>query len=168
MAEMGTPYRGRLRSRRAENLVDSGVDPAMAMTWAALPELVIGPDAAELGRATGRPVTSVAEAVLQLGESLGIDRLADRLRQTVPRGRWGAAAWRGLRDDLDDLRRAATRHALEDYGDEPEPEAVVRFLVDRAHPIAEVTKLLRDIETEAEPSLDAVAVAVRRIRRAIA
>ncbi|MDQ3896703.1 MAG: NAD-glutamate dehydrogenase, partial [Actinomycetota bacterium] len=104
---------------------------------------------------------------LQLGESLGIDRLADRLRQTVPRGRWGTAAWLGLHDDLDDLRRAAARRALLDYADEPAPEAVLRFLVDRAHQVGEVTRLLRDIESEPQPSLDAVAVAVRTVRRAI-
>ncbi|MDQ4088895.1 MAG: NAD-glutamate dehydrogenase, partial [Actinomycetota bacterium] len=139
----------------------------MAARWAGLPELEVGPDAADLARTTGRPVTAVAEAVLQLGESLGIDRLVDRLRQATPAGRWGRAAWHGLVDDLDHLRRAAARRALADHPDLPEPEAVLRFLVDRAHPVAEVTRLLREIESEAEPSLDAVAVATRAVRRAI-
>jgi hypothetical protein len=44
---------------------------------------------------------------------------------------------------------------------------VLRFLVDRAHQVGEVTRLLRDIESEPQPSLDAVAVAVRTVRRAI-
>ncbi|HUR23057.1 MAG TPA: hypothetical protein VMZ73_04215, partial [Acidimicrobiales bacterium] len=108
------------------------------------------------------------EAVLQLGESLGIDRLGDRLRQARPRGRWGRAAWRGLVDDLDHLRRLAARRALDDHPGTPEPEAVLRFLVERAHDVAQVTRLLRDIEGETEPSLDAVAVATRAVRAAIA
>ncbi|HEX2048511.1 MAG TPA: NAD-glutamate dehydrogenase domain-containing protein [Acidimicrobiales bacterium] len=166
--DLGTPHRRRLRARRAEALMDSGLDPAMAVRWAALPELAIGPDASDLARLTGRPVTAVAGAVLQLGESLGIDRLADRLSQAVPHGRWATAAWRGLHDDLDDLRRAAARRALVDYPDQPEPEAVLRFLVDQAHPVAEVTRLLRDIESEPQPSLDAIAVAVRAVRRVVA
>ena len=165
--DVGTPYRRRLRSRRAEALLDTGLQPGLAPRWAALPELAIGPDAADLARATHRPVTAVAEAVLQLGESLGIDRLSDRLGHAVPQGRWGTAAWQGLREDLDDLRRGAARRALVDYPEEPEPEAVLRFLVDRAHAVAEVTRLLREIEGEPQPSLDAVAVAVRTVRRAI-
>jgi glutamate dehydrogenase len=167
VAAMGTPYRRRLRARRAEALVDSGLEPEMALRWAGLPELEIGPDAAELARATGRTVVAVAEAVLQLGESLGIDRLVERLRLAAPQGRWGEAAWRGLVDDLDDLRRAAARRALDDHPGLPEPEAVLRFLVDRARPVAEVTRLLRDIESEPQPPLDAVAVATRAVRRAI-
>jgi len=165
--EIGTPYRRRLRARRAEALVDSGFPPEVAMSWAALADLEVGPDAAELARDTGRPVVAVAGAVLQLGESLGIDRLVDRLRQAVPEGRWGQAAWRGLIEDLDHLRRAAARRALEDHPDHPEPEAVLRFLVDRASPVGEITRLLRDIESETQPSLDAVAVATRAVRRAI-
>ena len=164
---VGTPYRRRLRARRAETLIDSGLEPAAALRWAALPELEVGPDAAELARATGRPVTAVAQAVLQLGESLGIDRLGERLRQAAPKGRWGRAAWRGLVDDLDDLRRAAAERALEDHPAEPEPEAVLRFLVDRAGHVGELTRLLREIEGEPQPSLDAVAVATRAVRRAI-
>ncbi len=168
IGSIGTPHRRRLRARRADALVDSGLDPAMALRWAALPDLEVGPDSAELARSTGRPVTAVAEAVLQLGESLGIDRLGERLGQAVPEGRWGRAAWRGLLDDLDHLRRAAAERALEDHADLTEAEAVLRFLVDRASHVGELTRLLREIESEPQPSLDAVAVATRAVRRAIA
>jgi glutamate dehydrogenase len=167
VAEVGTPYRRRLRARRAEALAGSGLDPTMAVTWAALPELEVGPDAADLARRTGRQVAAVAEAVLQLGESLGIDRLVERLRAAVPQGRWGLAAWRGLVDDLDELRRSAAQRALEGAPDGPEPDAVLRFLVERAGEVGEITRLLRDIDREPQPSLDAVAVATRAVRRAI-
>lgn len=167
IADLGTPYRRRLRARRAESLIDSGVDAALALRWAGLPELEIAPDAAELARSTGRQVPAVAEAVLQLGESLGIDRLLERLRQVPQTERWARAAWRGLVDDLDDLRRAAAARALGDHPDQPEGDAVVRFLGERAHQVGEITRLLRDIESEPRSSLDAVAVATRAVRRAI-
>ena len=167
VAGVGTPYRRRLRDRRIETLTDAGLAPALAARWACLPDLEIGPDAADLARATGRGVIAVAEVVLRLGEALGIDRLVDRLRLWAPQDRWGRAAWRGLVDDLDDLRRAAARRALEDHVDQPESEAVVRFLGARAGPVGEITRLLRDIEAEPQPSLDAVAVATRAVRRAI-
>jgi glutamate dehydrogenase len=168
IGSIGTPHRRRLRTLRADALVDSGLDPAMALRWAALPDLEVGPDSAELARSTGRPVTAVAEAVLQLGESLGIDRLGERLGQARPEDRWGRAAWRGLLDDLDHLRRAAAERALEDHADLTEGEAVLRFLGDRASDVGELTRLLREIESEPQPSLDAVAVATRAVRRAIA
>jgi NAD-specific glutamate dehydrogenase len=163
----GTPYRRRLRARRAETLAEGGIDAHLAVEWSGLPDLEVGPDAADLARATARPVPAVAEAILQLGESLGIDRLVERLHQATPAGRWGWAARRGLLDDLDDLRRHAARRALVDHPEAPEAEAVLRFLMDRARLVAEVTRLLRDIESETEPSLDAVAVATRAVRKVI-
>jgi glutamate dehydrogenase len=167
LAELGTPYRRRLRARRAEALIDAGLDPVLALRLAGLPELEIAPDAAALARSTGRAVTAVAEAVLQLGESLGVDRLADRLRQSAPSERWARAAWRGLVEDLDDLRRSAARRALEGHPDQAEPAAVLRFLVDRSKEVGEITRLLRDIDAEPQASLDALAVATRAVRRAI-
>ena len=167
VGELGTPYRRRLRAGRAERLVDGGLDPELARRWATLPELEIGPDAAELARGTGRPVAEVAEAVLQLGESLGVDRLLERLRQVAPEDRWARAAWRGLVDDLDDLRRWAARRALEDHAGTPGPDAVLAFLVERSKQVGEITRLLRDVEDDPQPSLDAVAVATRALRRAI-
>ena len=167
MAGLGTPYRRRLRARRADSLVDSGLDPALALRWAGLPELELGPDAAALARATGRRPTAVAGAILQLGESLGIDRLHDRLRPLAPTERWARAAWRGLVDDLDDLRRAAARRAFEEHPHQAEEEALVGFLGTRAHQVAEITRLLRDIEAYPQSSLDAVAVAARAVRHAI-
>jgi len=167
MAGVGTAYRFRLRARRVESLVEAGLEPPLAVRWACLPDLEIGPDAAELARTTGRPVTAVAEVVLQLGEALGIDRLVDRLSQSSPDDRWGRAAWRGLVDDLDDLRRSAARRALDDHHDQPEPEAVIRFLAARAGSVGVITRMLRDVESGPLTSLDAVAVATRAVRRAI-
>ncbi|HTJ76307.1 MAG TPA: NAD-glutamate dehydrogenase domain-containing protein [Acidimicrobiales bacterium] len=167
IGDLGTPYRRRLRARRAEQLIDGGLQPDLAVRWATLPELEIGPDAADLARTTARPVPAVAEAILQLGESLGVDRLVERLRQVTPTDRWGRAAWRGLVDDLDDLRRWAAHRALADHPGQPAPDAVLLFLVERSRQVGEITRLLRDVEDEPRPSLDAVAVATRAVRRAI-
>jgi NAD-specific glutamate dehydrogenase len=85
----------------------------------------------------------------------------------APEDRWARAAWRGLVDDLDDLRRAAASRALQEHPDRPVPDAVLLFLVDRAKQVGEITRLLRDVEDEPSPGLDAVAVATRAVRRAI-
>ena len=167
IGSIGTPYRRRLRSRRTELLIDQGLEAAQAERTAALPEVEVGPDAADVARRTGRDVTGVAETMLSMAEALGLDRLADRLRAAVPEDRWGRAAWRGLMDDLDDLRRVASVRALEDRPGHAAPEAVIGFLGERSHALGEITRMLRDIEGEPQPSLDAVAVAVRAVRGAI-
>jgi glutamate dehydrogenase len=165
--DIGTRQRRRRRAKRAEALLDGGADPGSALRWATLGELEIGPDVAELARDTGRPVTGVGEAFLQVAESLGIDRLLDQLRQIAVNDRWSRAARHGLVDDLDDLRRAAARRSLEEDSQQDEGEAVAHFLSTRSRRIADVNALLRDIERDRQASLDAVAVATRAVRRAI-
>jgi glutamate dehydrogenase len=167
LPDIGTPYRRRSRARLAETLVEQGVEPVLADGLAATRDLVIGPDVAELARATGRPVTPVASAMLWVGESLGVDRLHRRLEQTTGGDRWSRAARRGLVDDLADLRRLGARRALEEHPDQPEPDAVVGFLAARVDRIADVARLVADLESEPSTRLDAVTVATRAVRRAI-
>ncbi len=164
---IGSPHRRRLRNRRAEALAETGLEPGLATRWACLPDLDIGPSVAELVRVTDRPATGVAEAMLQLGESLGVDRLVEQLERVTPGDRWSRAAWRGLLDDLDDLRRLTARQALEDQPEEDALHAAELFVASRAHHVAEVHQLLRDIEGDPQPSLDAVTVATRALRQVV-
>jgi glutamate dehydrogenase len=164
MGDIGPPHRRRLRAHRAEALVASGVQPDLAGRLACLRDLEIGPPVAELARRAGRPATGVARAMLQLGESLGIDRLVDHLGRTTIEDRWSRAAWRGLHDDLLDLRRLTTRQALEEHPGEDEVDAVVRFLDRRTDQVAEISVILRDVDGDAPASLDAVMVAYRAVR----
>ncbi len=164
---IGSPHRRRLRARRAQALAESGLDPALATRWACLPDLDIGPSVAELARVTGRPATGVAQAMLQVGESLGVDRLVDKLGHTTPGDRWSLAAWRGLLDDLDDFLRLIARRALDDQPEKEELDAVVGFLAARTHRVAAIIRLLREIESDPHCSLDAVTVATRAVRRIV-
>ena len=168
LPEIGTPYRRRARSRLAEVLVEKAVDPALADELATLRDLGVGPDVAEVARDTGRSVAGVAAALLWIGEAVGVDRLLQRLDQPRPEDRWSRVARRDLVDDLVDLRRAGARRALEDHPDETEEDAVVRFLAARVAGLGEVSRLLNDLDSEAALRLDAVAVATRAVRRAIA
>jgi Glutamate dehydrogenase, C-terminal len=82
--------------------------------------------------------------------------------------RWCRVARRDLVDDLVDLRRLAADQALEDHPDQPEEEAVLRSLAERVAGLGELSRLLNEIESEPALRLDAVAVATRAVRRAIA
>ncbi len=169
LPEIVTAVRRRRRGRLAEALVESGVEPPAAARWASLGELEIVADVAEVARTTGRPVTVVARALVEVEEALGIDQLVDRLIQAVVADddAWSRAAVRGLLDDLDELRRLGARRALELPPDVAETEAVPRFLAARSAPRAELTALLRRIDAEPTIRLDALAVATRAVRRAV-
>ncbi|HWC10854.1 MAG TPA: NAD-glutamate dehydrogenase domain-containing protein [Acidimicrobiales bacterium] len=168
LPEIGTPYRRRARARLAEALVEKAVDPALADELATLRDLRIGPEVAEVARATNRSVAGVAAALLWVGEAVGVDRLLQRLAQPAAEDRWSRVARRDLIDDLVDLRRVGVAQALEAHPDEPEDEAVIRFLADRVAGLGEVSRLLDELESEPALRLDAVAVATRAVRRAIA
>ncbi len=167
MPEIGSAARRRRRTRRAEALVDSGVDPGSAVNWACVEELEIAPDIGALVRQTGRPARDVADAFLRAGESLGLDRLVDLLRKAPVTDQWARAAWQGLLDDLDELRREAAYRAFVEHPERDAPDAVARFLAARAEPVHEAVALVREIEGGPSARLDAIAVAVRAVRRGI-
>ena len=167
LPELQTALRRRRRARRAEALVDAGLAPEAAVRWAALGELEITADVAEVARSTNRPLTGVARALVEVEEALGIDQLVDRLRLAVAADGWSRSAVRGLLDDLDDLRRLAACRALQGSPDVGEAEAVARFLAARSSHAAEITALLRRIDAEPTIRLDALAVATRAVRHAI-
>ncbi|MDQ6797546.1 MAG: NAD-glutamate dehydrogenase [Actinomycetota bacterium] len=164
---IGTPYRHRLRERVAETLAAAAVGSDLADQLMYLDELAIGPDVAELARTTGRSVAGIAAAMLWVGESLGVDRLVERVGLAVADDRWSIAVRRGLVDDLTDLRRLGARRALQDHPDQQESDAVIRFLAERVEQIGEVARLVSEVEGEDQPRLDAVTVATRAVRRAI-
>jgi NAD-specific glutamate dehydrogenase len=129
----------------------------------------------ELERAVGdicpphrrRLRTHRAEALVASGVHLDLaGRLAglvDHLSHTTIDDRWSRATWRGLLDDLVDLRRLTTRQALEDHPDEI-ADAVARFLDRRTDLVAQISGILRDLDPDAPASLHAVMVAYRAVR----
>jgi len=167
MPGIGTPYRQRMRERAAETLLAAGVEPDLAAELAGLGDVAIGPDVADLVRTAGRSAAGVAGAMLWVGESLGVDRLIQRLGLAVAEDRWSIAVRRGLVEDLTDLRRLGARRALREHPDQPESDAVIGFLAERVEQIGEVARLVSEVEGESQPRLDAVTVATRAVRRAI-
>ena len=135
--------------------------------WGMLAELAITPDAAELGRATGRPVAEVAEAFAGVGARLGIDRLVGQLGRAPAGDRWSKAAWQGALDDLDELRRVGARLVLAERPGGPAGDAVAAFTAARPRPTARALALIADLEREPEPRLEALAVAARAVRVAL-
>ncbi|MGH9277138.1 MAG: NAD-glutamate dehydrogenase domain-containing protein, partial [Acidimicrobiales bacterium] len=168
LADLGTTLQRRRVRRRAEALVDTGVEAPAARQWAGIATLAVVPDVAELARETAREVTGVAHALLVMSEALGVDRLLDRLHAATLTDRWSRAAWLGLVEDLAGLRRRAARRALTEHPDEEAVPAARRFLADRADAVHELSALIRDIERDPQAGLEAVTVAASAVRRTLA
>ncbi len=166
LGELDRPAPARARARSVERLVAGGLDPAVAPAVAVLAELDITPDVATLSRSVDRPPRTVTPAFLELSEQLGIDRLLERTRAVVPVDGWAWAARQGLVDDLVGLRREASRRALVAGGADG-AVAADQWLAARAGPVAEAGAFRRRLDAEPGAGLDALAVAVRAVRRAV-
>jgi glutamate dehydrogenase len=155
------------RDRPAFAELAASLPPGGHPGGARLGDLELTPDVAELARRTGRPLPGVAAAFRRIGQTLGVDRLVERLRATPAGDRWSRVAAQGLVDDLDDLRRLAARRALQEHPADEPATAVARFLTDRADRVDETNELIAEIERDGEARLDAIAVALRALRRTV-
>lgn len=167
--ELGSHDQQRARRAHARWLVDDLVEPDLARFLAVAPDLAIVPDVAVLLTIDERraPVP-VADVVLHLAETLGIDRVAGQLTR-IPVGEgWTRRQHRGVHLDLRRARRDAAAVALRlTDGTQPPPEDVVaRFLEERGEAVARAGATIAQLEEESA-TLDAVAVAVRAIRQAV-
>ncbi len=79
-----------------------------------LPDLVIAPDVALVGRRSGQPTAVVGAACLEMSQTLGNDRLMAAVRAVDATDSWSRLARQGLFHDLAGLRREATGRALGD------------------------------------------------------
>jgi glutamate dehydrogenase len=149
---------GQVLARRYDDL---GLEPDIAERIAILAELHLVPDVAAVARASGQPVPHVCEVFGRLAAALPLDLLRRRLGQVRPEGRWAQWQHRGLLDELGTVARVAAATAIaEQPGAVPE-QTVGSFLSARAAQRSRLASLLSQLGPE--PSLDAIAVAVRAL-----
>ncbi len=153
-----------VRTRRAEQLVDTGLQPDEALRFVRISDLAIAPDVGAVGRAVGREVPGIAEAFLAIGDALGFEHLRRMLDRVEPQDRWAQWQYRGLVDDLRALHRVAVHRALTEHPGADETAAVDRFLARRQEATSHALRLQRAIEEDGQPRLDAVSVAMRAVR----
>jgi glutamate dehydrogenase len=165
---LGTDDQQRARVTHARRLVDDLVDPDLARLLASARELALIPDVATVhAEVAGADVTSVADALLQLGDALGIDRLEQGLRQVEPKDVWTRRQRLGL---LADLRRARCRAAVVAHLDRAEvhPDRLVAdYLGARRAGIDRALAVVSAAERADGAPLDALAVAVRAVTETV-
>ncbi|MFA9446563.1 NAD-glutamate dehydrogenase [Egicoccus sp. AB-alg6-2] len=169
MLTLGTPTQRRARVAHARWLVDDLVDPELARFLACAGDLAMIPDVAHvLTKAPGkRGASDVADAFLRLGETLEVDRVERALERARVHAAWARRQRAGLANDLRRLRREAALTALQRFPDASEADAVQQFLDERPAALQRILAVTRDVESQDQQTLDAVAVGVRTIRDAI-
>jgi glutamate dehydrogenase len=165
---IGTEDQQRARVAHARRLVDDLVDPDLARLLATARELSLVPDVAAVhAEVTGADITSVADALLQLGDALGIDRLEQGLRRIVPQDIWTRRQRLGLTAELRRARSQAVITAHRDHGPSGPDDVVVAYLDARRAGVDRALAVVTAAEKVEGPSLDALAVAVRAVTETV-
>jgi glutamate dehydrogenase len=166
---LGTEQQRSARAAHSRWLVDDLIDPDLARFLACARDLALAPDAvAVLDTIDGeRAAGPVLDALLRLGDALGIDRLEDGLRRAAPEGYWDARQRRGLAADLRRRRREAAIVALRGTPPGEERAGVASFLAARSVALTRVRATLQDLDSHDRGDLDGIAVVERALRALI-
>jgi glutamate dehydrogenase len=176
--QLGTRGQRRARLAHVRWLVDDLVEPDLARFLAGARDLALVPDVAavhhQLPDALSEP--AIADALLQLSDRLGIDRLEETLRRVEARSGWARRERLGLARDLRRARQAAAVAALSGIA-APSPgrdrlpgdvaAAVDRWLEGRRGHLERTRATVAATETAEGHALDALGVAARSIRETV-
>ncbi len=150
---------------RADALADAHVPTDDAETFAALAPAYGAIEMADIALSTGTVATTVAELFFELGEQLGLDRLAHRI-QALPRDdRWRSMARAALRDDLLGVQGQLARKVLSST--DPESSAhdrVQEWGATEASVLERAEETLEEIWGEDTPDLARLSVGLRVVR----
>ncbi|WP_370620039.1 NAD-glutamate dehydrogenase [Mumia sp. Pv 4-285] len=150
---------------RADELAAAGVPREDAEEFAVLAPAYGAIEMADVVRSTGLDVETVALVFLELGEQLGLDRLAHRI-QGLPRDdRWRSMARAALRDDLLGVQGQLARKVLATTdGDLSPHERVREWGASEALVLQRAEETLEEIWGEDSPDLARLSVGLRVVR----
>ncbi|MGH1563370.1 NAD-glutamate dehydrogenase [Mumia sp. DW29H23] len=154
---------------RADELEKAGVAPQDAEIFAVLGPAYGAIEMADIALSTGIPAATVAQVFGELGEQLGLDRLAHRI-QALPRDdRWRSMARAALRDDLMGVQGQLVRKVLATTDDAQTPHERVRSWGESEALVLErAEETLEEIWSEDTPDLARLSVGLRVVRTLLA
>ena len=159
-----TPDQRRAIQRIAERWIDLGIEDDLADRLARLGFLTLVPGIASTARTSGRSVADVGEVYAHVAERLPLEQMHQRLKEFQAHGRWERWQHRGLVDDVRRLHHAAAREAIAGSPSDTTPSAVVTaFLAGRSETVERAVGLARQVQSQPEADLNALAVAVRAL-----
>jgi glutamate dehydrogenase len=140
----------------------SALPPALAAWLAALPALRATPDLVELARQARKPLPFVARQYFRTAAALGIDWLAEAIRELKTTGAWQAVARERLYTACLDGQRSLCARALRERAGEG--EQLSRWCEQLGAPGAQWRLTLRELRATAAPDLAALMAGAEALR----
>jgi glutamate dehydrogenase len=150
--------------RQACALEEAGVPAALATRIAALESLFSALDIVEVAAVTDLPMEAVAAAYFQLGATLDLHWLRERIAALPREDRWQTLARASLRDDLYALQRDLTTEILATAGDVSLAASVTAWEAENRRAVERCREALVDIKMGGLHNLTTLSVAIREIR----
>ncbi|MGB8694517.1 MAG: NAD-glutamate dehydrogenase domain-containing protein, partial [Steroidobacteraceae bacterium] len=141
---------------------DSGLPAGLSAWLAALPALRATPDLVELARQARQPLTLVARQYFRTAAALGIDWLAESIRELTTAGAWQAVARERLYTACLDGQRSMCARALRERAGEG--ERLARWCEQLGAPGAQWRLTLRELRASATPDLAALMAGAEALR----
>ena len=145
-----------------QRLEGEGVPAQLAGRAAVMPALYVVLDLLKVAEAAGAEPLAVAGCYYGLVEALGLSRLRRALVALAPGDGWQQRFRDGLQADYDLQVRGLTAQLLRVHG--AEPEAVERFLAERAPAVERLRGVLAELDGAPAPSAAMLAVAVQELK----
>ncbi len=140
----------------------SALPTALSSWLAALPALRAAPDLVEISRQARKPLANVARQYFRTAAALGIDWLAESIRELKTTGAWQAVARERLYTAcLDGQRSLCARALRERAGD---GEQLARWCEQLGAPGAQWRLTLRELRASAAPDLAALMAGAEALR----
>ncbi len=140
----------------------SGLPTGLSAWLAALPALRATPDLVELARQARKPLTLVARQYFRTAAALGIDWLAESIRELKTTGAWQAVARERLYTACLDGQRSLCARALRERAGEG--EQLSRWCEQLGAPGAQWRLTLRELRASATPDLAALMAGAEALR----
>lgn len=170
ISELGTAVQRETRTAHTQRLTHNGVESDLSEMLASSHDLslIVDVDRVVTALNDDTSATTIMDTCLRLGDALGVDQLEARLSRTQPHEAWGRRQRDGIAADLRGVRWEAALLTLREATDTDHLTAANSFLIRHEAAIARSRLIVDQLPAGDHIPLDAIAVAARSIRRAIA
>src|SRR6185369_11501010 len=167
--ELLTAARSTAHQTAIEQLVASGLEPALAARLARLRTADEVLEIAHIAQLSGAPLSSAAEAYLGGASLVDLDWLREVLPSTLSgEDRWEPRAVASLLEVVIEMRRSLTLQILAHRrGEMPISECLQRYAAAAQDQLSVVAGLINDQKGAAQPTLAALLVVIRELGRLV-